>query len=118
MSLEGSSVNPVRRAFLSLAMVVAVCARGTVAQEDSQEYEAKARFLAIAPEFVEWPPSTFKTPAAPLEICVYGSFLFGTSLAEVTRNATVHGHRVEAQRIRKEQGLPGKSAGNRQRHTF
>jgi hypothetical protein len=90
-----------------LATVVAVGARDTVAQEDSQEYEAKARFLAIAPEFVEWPTSAFKTPAAPLEICVYGRFLFGTSLAEITRNATVHGHRVEVKRIRKEQDLPG-----------
>src|SRR5882724_11224759 len=74
---------------------------------DPQEYEAKARFLAITPEFVEWPPSTFKTPAAPLQICVHGNFLFGTSLAELTRNATVNGHRVEVKWIRKEQHLPG-----------
>jgi hypothetical protein len=72
-------------------MVVAVCVRGTVAQKGPQEYEAKARFLAITPEFVEWPPLTFKTPAAPLQICVHGNFLFGTSLAELTRNATSHG---------------------------
>jgi hypothetical protein len=47
--------------------------RGTVSQEDPQEYEAKARFLATTPESVEWPPSTFKTPAAPLQICVHGN---------------------------------------------
>ena len=109
MSLEANRVSPVRRAFLSLVMVVAVavCVRNTVAQEDPQEYEVKARFLAITPEFVEWPPSTFKTPAAPLQICVHGNFLFGTSLAELTRNATVNGHRVEVKWIRKEQDLPG-----------
>jgi hypothetical protein len=81
--------------------------RGTVSQEDPQAYEAKARFLATTPESVEWPPSTFKTPAAPLQICVHGNLLFGTSLAELTRNATVNGHRVDVKWIRKEQDLPG-----------
>jgi len=47
-------VSSVRRAFLSLAMVVAVCVRGTIAQEDPHEYQAKARFPAITPEFVEF----------------------------------------------------------------
>jgi YfiR/HmsC-like len=36
-----------------------------------------------------------------------GNFLFGTSLAELTRKATVNGHRVEVKWIRKEQDLPG-----------
>ena len=107
VSLRANRVSPVQRAFLSLVMVVAVCVRGTVAQEDPQEYEAKARFLAITPEFVESPLSTFKTPAVPLQICVHGNFLFGTSLAELTRNATVNGHRMEVKWIRKEQDLPG-----------
>jgi len=88
-------------------MVVTVWVPGTVAQEDSQQYEAKARFLANTPGFVEWPASTFKTPAAPLQICVHGNFLFGTSLSELTGNATVNGHRVEVKWIRKEQDLPG-----------
>ena len=107
VSLRANRVSPVRRAFPSLAMVVAVCVRGTVAQEDPQEYQAKARFLAITPEFVESPLSTFKTPAVPLQICVHGNFLFCTSLAELTRNATVN--RVEDNLVeaREENALQG-----------
>jgi hypothetical protein len=35
------------------------------------------------------------------------AILFGTSLAELTRNATVNGHRVDVKWIRKEQDPPG-----------
>ncbi|PYU01920.1 MAG: hypothetical protein DMG34_17405 [Acidobacteria bacterium] len=46
-------------------MVVAVRVRGTVAPEDPPEYEAKARFLAITPEFVEWPHRLSRLPPHP-----------------------------------------------------
>jgi hypothetical protein len=76
-------------------------------QDDSQRYEAKAKFLSIAPGFVEWPAATFKTPTAPLEICVHGDFSFGTGLAEIARSASLNGHRMEVKWARKEQDLPG-----------
>ena len=88
------------------ALLAVMCVPGTTAQGDSQQYEAKAKFLAIAPGFVEWPGATFKTNGAPLEICVHGDFSFGTSLAEFTRSATVQGHRIEVKWARKEQELP------------
>ena len=77
-----------------------------IAQDDSQQYGAKAKFLSITPGFVEWPASTFRTPTDALQICVHGDFSFGTSLAEFTRGATVGGHRMEVKWIRKEQELP------------
>jgi hypothetical protein len=100
-------VKQVLRALLRVTMFVAVCVFGTTAQEDPRQYDAKAKFLATTPRFVEWPSLSFKTPSAPLQICVHGNFLFGTRLAELTRSATVDGHRVEVKWIRKEQDLPG-----------
>lgn len=75
------------------------------AQQEPGEYQAKARFLANAPGFVEWPPSSFQTAAAPLLICVHGDFPFGTALAEQTRGTSVRGHRVEVKWIRAAQDL-------------
>jgi hypothetical protein len=46
-------------------MIGPVCVPGTSAQESSQLYEAKARFLSTAPGFVKWPAATFKTANAP-----------------------------------------------------
>jgi hypothetical protein len=87
-------------------MTGSACVPGTSAQEPSQLYEAKARFLSIASGFVEWPAATFKTANAPSEICVHGDFSFGTSLAELTRTSTMNGHRMEVKWARKDQDLP------------
>lgn len=81
--------------------------RGGAAQQEPGEYQVKARFLANAPSFVEWPPSAFPTPAAPLFICVHGDFSFGTALAEQTRASLIKGRRMEVKWIRAEQDLLG-----------
>jgi hypothetical protein len=65
----------------------AVCVAGRTAQDDSHQYEAKAKFLSIAPGFVEWPAPAFKAANPPLQICLHGDFSFGTSLAELTRTS-------------------------------
>jgi hypothetical protein len=74
-----------------------------------REYEAKARFLAITPEYVVWPAESFKTPQAALQLCVYGDFSFGIGLAVLAQGVTVNGHHVEVKRIHREkiQELPG-----------
>jgi hypothetical protein len=73
---------------------------------DAHQYDAKAKFLSIAPGFVEWPTSAFKSPNSPLQICVHGDFSFGTSLAELTRTSTLNGHRMEVKWARRDQDLP------------
>jgi len=73
--------------------------------EGFDEYRAKAGFLAAFPNFIEWPPETFPSEHAPLLLCVFGDFSFGTSLAEVTRAASVRGRRVEIRWQHKEQDL-------------
>jgi hypothetical protein len=77
------------------------------AQDTNQQSEAKARFLAIVPGFVQWPSPAFAGPNAVLRICVHGDFGFGTSLAAVARNSTVSGHRLEIRWARSEQDLAG-----------
>jgi hypothetical protein len=100
-------LSQVRRAFFLWLMATCICARGAVPQYISQQYEAKAKFLANSPEFVEWPAATFKSPNSSLLICVYGDFSFGTTLAVMIGGTSAHGHRKEVKWIRKEQDLPG-----------
>ncbi|HKW55906.1 MAG TPA: YfiR family protein [Candidatus Acidoferrum sp.] len=73
----------------------------------AQEYRAKARFLAAFPNFVEWPDTAFESQKAAFVICVLGDFPFGTSLAELTRDANIRGRRVEVRWARNAQGLRG-----------
>jgi hypothetical protein len=70
-----------------------------------EEYRDKARFLAAFPNFVEWPEDAFPSASAPLFICVFGDFSFGSSLAELTRGVVVRQRRLEVRWTRKEQEL-------------
>jgi uncharacterized protein DUF4154 len=74
-------------------------------EEHVDEYSAKATFLAAFPNFVEWPSDAFPSERAPLLLCVFGDFSFGTSLAERTRGTLIHGRRVEVRWARKEKDL-------------
>jgi hypothetical protein len=69
------------------------------------EYRAKANYLANFPSFVEWPQEAWPQGKASFLVCVFGEFSFGTSLAEMTRGATVHDRRIEIRWIRKQQEL-------------
>ena len=69
----------IRRVVLVLAMMGSLCVPEASAQDDPGQYIAKAKFLSIAPGFVEWPTSAFKNANSPLQICVHGDFSFGTS---------------------------------------
>jgi hypothetical protein len=90
---------------LVVLLIAALHGSSVIAQGDPREYQAKARFLANAPEFVAWPPSAFRGSDAPLAVCVYGDFSFGTTLAELTRASTVQGHRMEVRWVKKDAEL-------------
>jgi hypothetical protein len=98
-------VKQVLRAALHLLGMAMAMAPLAVAQDDSRAYEGKARFLANAPAFVEWPQQAFKSSSSPLQICVHGDFPFGTTLAELARGAATNGHRMEVRWIKNEQEL-------------
>jgi hypothetical protein len=50
------------------------------AQDDSHQYEAKAKFLSIALGFAEWPAPAFKAANSPLQICLMQIFRLAPAL--------------------------------------
>ena len=94
----------------SVAAILAVAIAVTFPVAAAQEYipaqsRNKAAFLATFPSFVDWPEGAFSAPNSPLVVCVLGDFRFGTTLAEVSRDATPHGRRMSVRWIRKEQEI-------------
>lgn len=87
------------------SITLAILLTGSSAMTQLVDYRAKANFLVAFPNFVEWPAGAFSSDNAPLAICVFGDFSFGTSLAEAGRAASVQGRRVEVRWTRKEQDL-------------
>ena len=95
-------------AAFSAALLVLCAAAVSFGQvRGSQEYQAKAAFLAAFPNFVDWPETAFASEQAPLLICVFGDYPFGTALAHQTRGMNVHGRRVEIRWARAEKDLRG-----------
>ncbi len=68
----------------------------------SSEYRQKAMVLANLPKFVQWPAEAFAGTDVPLQVCVYGSFSFGTMLAEAVRGEIAHGRRMEVRWAKQE----------------
>ena len=100
-------MNRFAKALVCFAAVTLVDVCNAPAQQAAAESEAKARFLANAPSFVEWPSAAFATPTTPLLICVNGDFSFGTVLAEFTRGESVKGRQLEVKWVHAEQSLAG-----------
>ena len=55
------------------------------------EYQVKAAFLYNFAKFVEWPPEAFKSPKAPILVCVLGRNPFGNALEEAIRGKSIAG---------------------------
>jgi uncharacterized protein DUF4154 len=108
---SGSEFSPVRnliRAAIGLVLLATFLPGlfPTSAQQfGTSEYRAKANFLAAFPKFVDWPSEAFPSQQAPLKICVFGDFNFGTSLAEIARGITIRGRRLEVRWERDQQAL-------------
>ncbi len=92
------------RAAAALAMLASVLLLPTVSAE-FDEYRAKANLLAAFPNFIEWPANAFSSEQAPILICVFGRFSFGTTLAEMTRGVSIRGRRIEIRWARKVEEL-------------
>lgn len=95
----------VASAVILLASELLLLPSASAQEGKADEYRAKANFLAVFADFVEWPSAAFSSEQAPLLICVLGEFSFGTTLAEATRGASIRGRRMEIRWARKEQGL-------------
>jgi hypothetical protein len=68
------------------------CVPTTRGQVASREYELKAVFLYRFTQFIDWPPSAFPTPQAPIIIGILGPDPFGSSLQSAIRDERVHNH--------------------------
>jgi hypothetical protein len=82
---------------LGVAVLLLSCARAQ--SPTAGEYQIKAAFLYNFAKFVEWPPSSFRDGAAPLQICVLGHDPFGEVLRNITREKTVNGRKLEVRQI-------------------
>jgi hypothetical protein len=99
-------VKAVARGFTLLACLLACVPLPLCAQQSTAaEYRSKANFLATFPSFVDWPEAVFSSEQSPVVICVRGDFSFGTVLAELARNSSVHGRREEVRWVHTDQEL-------------
>jgi hypothetical protein len=63
------------------------------------EYQVKAAFLANFAYFVEWPPSAFESPTAPLIIGIVGEDPFGDGIDRLVEHKVIAGHQLQVRRF-------------------
>jgi hypothetical protein len=73
----------------------------------SREYQIKAVFLYNFAQFVEWPPTAFASPSAPLCIGVLGADPFGAALDETVKGEAIGNHKLVIARSNNVQDLKG-----------
>jgi len=79
----------------SLLLVHSMIPRIAAGQKDSAgEYELKAAMLYNLTLFVEWPPSAYPDPQAPILLCILGRDPFGSSLTSTVPGKTARGRSV------------------------
>src|ERR1035437_5492295 len=80
---------------LCLLLIHSMIPRTAAGQENSaSEYELKAAILYNLTHFVEWPPSAYPDPRAPILLCILGRDPFGSFLASTVLKQTVNGRRM------------------------
>jgi hypothetical protein len=71
------------------------------------EQRVKAAFLYQFAGYVEWPPSAFAQPGAPITIAVLGADPLAAELSQVVTGRTVGGRAVSVKRVRPGESLSG-----------
>ena len=69
------------------------------------EYQAKARFLTLCAEFVEWPTNAFPNSSAPILIGVLGDDPFGSDLEDAVKLVTIKNRPLVVRRSRRLEDL-------------
>jgi hypothetical protein len=62
---------------------------------ENAEYPLKLAFLYNFAKFVEWPPESFRSPDAPLAICIVGHDPFSADIENELRTRPAGSHPVE-----------------------
>lgn len=64
------------------------------------EYSVKAAYLAKFAFYVDWPPTAFSSPTAPIVLCVVGDDPFGNLLDEAVAGQAAQGRALTVKRIK------------------
>jgi hypothetical protein len=72
---------------------------GAASAAPNLEDEVKAAFLLNFAKFVDWPPSAFAGPDAPIAICILGKDPFGGAIDELVAGETANGRKLIVRRI-------------------
>jgi len=80
-------------------VLLAGLGRAACAAELPLEYAVKASYLYKFAPFVQWPPTAFEAPGAPLTICIAGPDPFGPALGEAVKGQRVNGHPIAVRHV-------------------
>ena len=75
--MTGRTVRVWRAVTGAIALGMLAC---SATAQPNLEYAVKAEYLAKLPPFIDWPPGSFDSAAAPINLCVLGSDPFGAVL--------------------------------------
>src|SRR3954469_16033405 len=89
------------RRLLRVAFIVVATGCGIArAAPPAAEYQVKAAYLFNFGQFVEWPPQSYDSPAAPFVIGIVGEDPFGRILDDAVAGESVGGHPLTVRRFR------------------
>ena len=90
-------------------LLVAALAAGAAQAQRAEAPEAgvKAAFLYKFANYVEWPPSAFASPTAPLVIGITGAEDVAAELERIIPGRSVNGHPVQVRRLKEGEGPAG-----------
>jgi len=82
-----------------LATVLLFAIPGAGHAQVALEYAIKATYLYKFAPFVEWPPTSFESPTAALNICIVGADPFGATLDQAAAGQRAAEHPIAIRRL-------------------
>lgn len=99
--VSGAALRRLGGRVVLLAIALWTSALTAAETAPTQEYQIKAVFLFNFARFVDWPPTVFAGPEAPLVIGILGDDPFGTFLDDTIRGERVGGRSLVVRRYRR-----------------
>jgi uncharacterized protein DUF4154 len=84
---------------LALILVGATLAFTLPRAPQPLEYRVKAAYLLNFTRYVEWPPTAFATPQAPIVLCTLGQDPFGEQLEQTVAGRTSQGRPIALRQV-------------------
>ncbi len=82
-TLSDCFLRAILSAIARLVLAAVLCFQCSTSHAEAttatEEYSIKAAFIYNFAKFVDWPSDTFSSPASPINVCVYGKNLFGST---------------------------------------